>query len=254
MDLSLPDNVSAKLMALAEKYENRDFIKGDPSFSLYVYFAQRDTEVFSLITAMLSFGKRDQFLKKVGYIQSICGSSPYEWIKSGQFRENFLPKDKAPEDKFYRFYSYSDMLVFFEEIRGIIRKENIDGLGDFFHHEYLKDTQKHLSQIISESFPESKIVPKGKCSACKRIHMFLRWMVRRDSPVDRGFWKWYSPADLIIPLDTHVLQESIKLGLVPPDSSPSFKTAVFITEKLKLIWPDDPVKGDFSLFGVGINW
>ena len=83
--------------------------------------------------------------------------------------------------------------------------------------------------------------------------MFLRWMVRRDSPVDLGIWTWYSPADLIIPMDVHVIQESIKLGLLPPKSTGTLKNAVLLTNALKQIWPDAPCKGDFALFGIGID-
>ena len=78
-----------------------------------------------------------------------------------------------------------------------------------------QNKNKHLCDIISESFPKAKIVSKGKNSANKRINMFLRWMVRDNSAVDLGLWAWYSKEDLILPLDVHVMQESIKLGLLP---------------------------------------
>ena len=83
--------------------------------------------------------------------------------------------------------------------------------------------------------------------------MYLRWMVRRNSPVDLGLWNWYSPADLILPLDTHVIQESIRLGLIPEKSSATLKTARAVTNSLKEIWQDDPCKGDFALFGLGVD-
>ena len=110
-----------------------------------------------------------------------------------------------------------------------------------------------MGWIISEGFEKSSIVPKGKNCANKRVHMFLRWMVRQNSPVDLGLWKWFNSCDLIIPLDTHVLQEAAKLGLIPEKSTASLKTAKLITEKLKGIWADDPCKGDFALFGLGIS-
>jgi uncharacterized protein (TIGR02757 family) len=83
--------------------------------------------------------------------------------------------------------------------------------------------------------------------------MFARWMVRSNSCVDRGFWSWVPMKDLIIPLDVHVLEESIKFGLLPPESKPTRKTAELLTEQLKQIWPEDPVKGDYALFGPGVN-
>lgn len=85
------------------------------------------------------------------------------------------------------------------------------------------------------------------------MNMFLRWMVRQDSPVDLGLWSWISPADLIIPLDTHVIQEAVKLGLIPENSPASMRTAQKITTALKEVWPCDPCKGDFALFGLGVD-
>ncbi|MCR4743547.1 MAG: DUF2400 domain-containing protein, partial [Treponema sp.] len=110
-----------------------------------------------------------------------------------------------------------------------------------------------LDKIISASFPKSKIVPKGKNSANKRIHMFLRWMVRQNSPVDLGIWSWYPQSSLIIPLDIHVMQESINLGLIAENSKATYKTAQKLTNTLSEIFPGDPCKGDYALFGYGVD-
>ena len=83
--------------------------------------------------------------------------------------------------------------------------------------------------------------------------MYLRWMVRDNSPVDLGLWKdFIDKRTLIMPLDTHVIQESMKLKLLDNKTS-SMKTAMNLTEKMKEIFPDDPLKGDFALFGYGVN-
>ena len=111
----------------------------------------------------------------------------------------------------------------------------------------------YLDTIIAECFPKSRIVSKGKNSPNKRTNMFLRWMVRKNSPVDLGFWDWYNPRDLLIPLDVHVMTESVKLGLISENAKPDRKTAVALTEKLKEIWPTDPCKGDYALFGLGVG-
>ena len=91
----------------------------------------------------------------------------------------------------------------------------------------------------------------SSASEAKKMCMFLRWMIRRDSPVDLGIWLSFSPSDLIIPLDTHVHRISTDLGLT--NARKCLKTARCITDALREIWPDDPVKGDFALFGFGIN-
>ena len=83
--------------------------------------------------------------------------------------------------------------------------------------------------------------------------MFLRWMVRTGSPVDLGLWTWYPASSLLIPLDTHVMQEAQKLGLLPQKSTASRKTAILLTKKMEEIFPGDPARGDYALFGLGID-
>ena len=99
----------------------------------------------------------------------------------------------------------------------------------------------------------SVIIPKNTQSACKRVCMFLRWMVRKDSPVDLGLWAdFIDRRTLIMPLDTHVLQQSEKLGLIASKTA-SMTAARRLTAVLATIFPDDPLKGDFTLFGHGVN-
>ena len=97
------------------------------------------------------------------------------------------------------------------------------------------------------------IVPKDTQSPCKRICLFLRWMVRRNSPVDLGLWAdFIDSRTLIMPLDTHVLQQSVRLGLLSGKTA-TMSTAKKLTDKLSEFFPDDPLKGDFALFGYGVN-
>ena len=97
------------------------------------------------------------------------------------------------------------------------------------------------------------IIPKDATSSCKRVCMFLRWMVRDNSPVDLGLWSdLIDKSTLIIPMDTHVLQEATKLGLISSKCT-SMSAALKLSQKLREIWPDDPIKGDFALFGLGVD-
>ena len=97
------------------------------------------------------------------------------------------------------------------------------------------------------------IVPKNTSSSCKRVCMFLRWMVRENSPVDLGIWSdFINPRSLIIPLDTHVIQQSLQLGLITSKTA-SMSVARKLTDKLLEIFPNDPLKADFALFGYGVN-
>lgn len=273
--------LASKLKQLAQKYEISSFVDADPSQFLRWYgilnycsqpvdkisFAESspstefakvvvDTEVAAFIAAMLSFGSRSQFIPKIRGILELADStmvaagqrgSISAWLISGEYKSSF----PTGSQKFYRFYSYDDMHTFFGEIVHILNSSA--SLGDFFKTAWFSSTHIPLDQLIGQHFPASAIVPKGKTSANKRIHMFLRWMVRQNSPVDLGLWNWYSPSNLLIPLDVHVMQESVKLGLLPEKATATRKTAVALTTQFKQIWPEDPCRGDFALFGLGVD-
>ena len=103
------------------------------------------------------------------------------------------------------------------------------------------------------NYKENKLIPKDTVSACKRICMFLRWMVRDNSPVDLGIWSdFIDKRTLIIPMDTHVVNEAIALKLIDSLST-SMSNAIKLTKRLSKTFPDDPLKGDFALFGYGVN-
>ncbi|MBQ4184524.1 MAG: DUF2400 domain-containing protein [Bacteroidales bacterium] len=108
-------------------------------------------------------------------------------------------------------------------------------------------------EALCRHFGTSAVVPKDASSACKRLCMFLRWMVRDSSPVDLGLWTdFIDKRSLIVPLDTHVLTEASALGLIHSRNA-SMSSALRLTSTLATIFPDDPLKGDFALFGYGVN-
>ena len=268
-----------RLQQLADKYEVALFTEEDPSQFLRWYQPEAgrgavvDVEAAAFIAAMLAFGNRKQFIPKVRSVLETSDrslGSVSEWLKSGKYKKDF-PRGAA---KFYRFYSYDDMQVFFGEIADILKEAG--SLGEYFRLKMddwgLRGGAPRrrgsgrprsglergeglplLHEIVSDSFPKSAIVPKGRSSANKRVHMFLRWMVRRGSPVDLGLWKWADPASLLIPLDVHVMQEAAKLGLIPEGAAASRKTAELLTAALKEAFPGDPCRGDFALFGLGVD-
>lgn len=246
------------LLSLAQKYEVPAFTLEDPSQFLCWYSSPADIEPACFIAAMLSFGNRKQFIPKIRSIFELADKSAgmANWLKSGQYKKDFACSDC----KFYRFYSYSDMLDLFAALGKLLQE--YDTLGAAVHEFYCsRMSDDTVSGSILDStleffrvhFSHVSIVPKGKSSANKRIFMYLRWMVRQNSPVDLGLWSWFPQAELIIPLDVHVLQEAKKLELIPSTAPASFKTAQQLTSRLKQIWPDDPCKGDFALFGLGVD-
>jgi len=257
--ICIDENLKTTLKSLAEKYEVSSFCDGDPSCILRRYHDIADIEIASFIAAMLAFGRREQFLPKIDYIMKCADkyNGPAQWILGEKYLINFIPENIDSEKKFYRFYSWTDLIILFSRLNKILKTNQTLGNHIYSCFEtYKKNNEQNnitLVDIFSSEFYDCRIVPKGKNSANKRVHMFLRWMVRRNSQVDLGLWTWYNPAELIIPLDTHVLQEAIKLGLLPEKSIGSAKTAKLLTEKLKEIWHDDPCKGDFALFGLGVS-
>ena len=167
------------LRFLADKYENESFFDGDPSFSLKKYTSVADTECAAFIAAVLAFGRRDQFLKKIEYIYSLAEKygSLSGWLKDKAYKTSFIPAGCSPSQKFYRFYSYTDIIVLFDKLSLILQTN--ESLGDFFKQCYEQqkatDPRIHLSQVVCSYFEECRIVPSGKNCANKRINMFLRW-------------------------------------------------------------------------------
>ncbi len=252
-DVKIPSETIRLLRRLAAKYETCCFPDNDPSCILCRYRSASDTEVAAFIMSVLSFGRRDLFMKKAGSIFSLTDAHPARWIRSGAWKEQF-PEGRG---KFYRFYSYDDMRAVFTVLQKILTDERT--FGAYMKRRYEKacaecgGSHVELASVVSEVFSGCRAVSHTAQSANKRVNMFLRWMVRTDSPVDVGLWTWYSPADLVIPLDTHVLQEAAKLGLIPERSAGTAKTARMLTGVLRQVWPDDPCRGDFALFGLGID-
>lgn len=109
-----------------------------------------------------------------------------------------------------------------------------------------------LLEALISLFPNQKGIPLNTTSACKRLCLLLRWLIRKDSIVDLGIWNLLPQSELLIPLDTHVFRMAKELNLTNRKQA-DMKTAVEISNKLKEVFPDDPTLGDFALFGYGID-
>lgn len=241
------------LISLADKYEEANFIIGDPSWFMHQVSDPTEQELMAFIAASLSYGSRKQFLPKIQLILDASKGKLKEWLSSGAYNATI---EKSPSC-FYRLYSmqtYNDFLSALTNI--IIKYGSLRG----FVEELKCDKQLLEALDVINAFTQwftynasYGVIPKDTSSSCKRLCMFLRWMVRKDSPVDLGLWNdLISASSLIIPMDVHVVQESIRLGLLS-SSCTSMSNAIKLTSRLKEIWPKDPTKGDFALFGLGID-
>ena len=200
----------------------------------------------AFIAASISYGSRKQFLPKIQFILDSCNGNIYDWVYSGDFKNIFPDSNQC----FYRLYTYATMRKMLTALQEMLNQHGT--IKDFVGSGTCLDALEKITKWFATRNVES-IIPKNTQSSCKRLCMFLRWMVRDDSPVDLGLWSdTIDRRTLIIPMDTHVLQEACRLGLLQSKTA-SMSSAIRLTNKLKDVFPDDPLKGDFALFGVGVN-
>lgn len=234
------------LRELADKYETPEFIANDPIQIPHRYTDKRDIEISAFVTSWISWGNRTSIIKTADFIDGqIFNHRPYDFIMNIRNFEDF----QNDERKIYRTFAYAGFYDLCYMLHGIYSC-NKD------MEEYMDDAQYDLALhhpvlVLSDYFHGIKGIPyyENK-SSCKRLNMFLRWMCRKNSSVDFGVWD-YDPKDLIVPVDIHVLRTARKLGLTKKNN-PTFNVAVEITDAMKEVFPNDPCRGDFALFGAGI--
>ncbi len=248
--LDLRDFLETKV----EQYNHPRFIKNDPVSIPHRFSKKQDIEIAGLFAAVLAWGQRITIINKSNELMALMDNVPHDFILHHQTKdlrrfEQFKHRTFNTVDALYfvgflhHYYKEHDSLEAAFKVAS--SAESIEsGLVNFqrlfFSLDHLRRTQKHIST------PERK-------SACKRINMYLRWMVRQDKQgVDFGLWKNISPAQLVCPCDLHVERVARKLKLIKGKRM-NWATAIELTRNLKLLDPADPVKYDFALFGLGIE-
>lgn len=187
----------------------------------YMY-TLKDVEIAGLIAAHLAWGRRDMIVRDCNRAFEEMQWRPLEYVMRGEYR--------CGQESLHRTIRWSEFAAICGRMKVFYAaNESVEPLTP--------------DQIRVQIYGQSSN-PK---MANKKIHMFRRWMVRNDGIVDLGLWSHTSPADLIIPLDTHVHASALKLGITTRKSA-DITTALEITEFLKEAFPDDPCKGDFALF------
>ena len=245
-----------RLLTLANKYETSSFLNGDPSWFMHQVIGKKNQETIAFIASCLSYGSRQVFLPRIQYLLDCSRSEPYEWIRTGRYTLD-IPND---DQCFYRLYTNTMMHDLFHALQTMYEEygdmENYIRCYAKLNKEKPQTDAIIAIEAICDYFLKHEaigIVPKSTKSSCKRVCMFLRWMVRTDSPVDLGIWSdLIDQRSLIIPLDTHVIQQSLQLGLITSKTA-SMSVARKLTAKLLEIFPNDPLKADFALFGYGVN-
>jgi uncharacterized protein (TIGR02757 family) len=237
------------------EYNQPGFIKDDPVCIPHLFTRLQDIEIAGFFAAVFAWGNRTIIIKKSNELMQAMDMAPHQFVL--QHTDNDLRKLLSFK---HRTFNPTDLLYFIEFFKFHYSKHNSletaftlgmdktdatieNGLARFHHYFFsLEDvparTKKHIAT------PE-------KNSTCKRLNMFLRWMVRNTGGVDFGIWKTISPAQLICPIDLHVARVAKRFNLLtrkPID----WTAAVELTACLRKLDANDPVKYDFALFGLGV--
>jgi len=239
----------AELDKLVEKYENKDFIKDDPVQFIHKFQDKKDIEIAGFIASLLAYGSRKQFIKKLDELFEIAQNEPLNFI------QNFEPEIIG--DFNYRFGKPNDFIEIFKIMKELYNTS--DGLEELFAfgHNQGKIFETVVDYFYSRAGENAKhgfyhMIPNPhNGGAMKRMCMYLRWMVRK-SPVDVGIWQFMKPSELYIPLDVHVGRVSRQMGLLTRTAN-DFKAVLELTENLKKLCPEDPIKYDFAIFSYGVN-
>lgn len=237
-------DIKQHLDELVDKYNTSDFIKKDPVQFPRRYSSIQDIEIAAFLVAVISWGNRVSVLKSAENMLAMMHNSPYEYVMNEEYRA-------LGSKNIHRTFFEHDLFYLCQGLHWIYTKHN--SLEDIFiEKETTWDGINALRKIMRNVNGKDckHLSNPATGSACKRLHMALRWLVRRDGIVDMGIWKRLSPARLYIPLDTHVARISREFGLLTRKMNDR-KAVEELTDILKSLKPDDPVIYDFALFGLG---
>ncbi|WP_374164501.1 TIGR02757 family protein [Arcticibacter sp. MXS-1] len=286
-------DLAAFLNAKAEQYNQPGFIENDPIVIPRSFTQKQDIEIMGFFAAILAWGQRKTIISKCRELSERMGGKPYDFVKNhseedlkgllGFKHRTFNDTDLLYFISFFRrHYSQFDTLedAFLPSRTGmfpgeVFREEFMDTVPGPHSMEaysspacYLQELQVDHHRVENmlnhfrtyffslPDFPSRTIkhvTSPSQRSTCKRLNMFLRWMVRKDDKgVDFGLWTRISPSQLMCPCDLHVDRVARKLGLISRKQT-DWQTVNELTERLREFDPHDPVKYDFALFGLGIE-
>ena len=241
------------LEAKVAQYNSPVFIKEDPIQVPRSFSKKEDIEISGFLTATIAWGNRKSIIQNSQKMMDLFDREPY----------NFVMESKETEfERFsgfvHRTFNDADLNYFVRALRHIYK--NHLGLEDLFAQNAQPDSLQTSIARFKRTFFEiphpartlKHVSDPSKGSAAKRINMFLRWMVRQDSSgVDFGIWKTISPAQLSCPLDVHSGRVARKLGLLKRKQNDALAVSE-LDANLRKLDPQDPVKYDFALFGLGV--
>jgi uncharacterized protein (TIGR02757 family) len=250
------DALKALLDQAVARFNTPAFIAADPISIPHRFSALQDREIMGFWASTLAWGQRKTIIQSANRLAELMDQAPYDFVcnHTEQDRSRFLTfKHRTFQatdtlwflEFFQQYYKQNESLetAFSRHLSAAdntVEKALAGFHRDFFNHPFAPErTRKHVAT------PE-------RGSTCKRLNMFLRWMVRRDEAgVDFGVWRHIQPAQLLIPLDVHVDRIARRLGLLERRQT-DWQAVLELTTRLREFDPDDPVKYDFALFGMGV--
>jgi uncharacterized protein (TIGR02757 family) len=252
----ISESIAVLLNQKVEQYNTADFIKNDPISIPHLFSKKQDIEIAGFFAAILAWGQRGTIIAKSKELMNRMDNSPHEFVL------NCTDTDLKNLLTFkHRTFNATDLLYFIDFFKAHYMQ--YESLEDAFliGNKSSENVKQNLIEFkkyteSGEFYPKRSgkhIATPAKNSACKRINMFLRWMVRQDEMgVDFGIWKNIKPSQLICPCDLHVERSIFHLGLMPPNKV-NWNYAENLTEILKTLDKNDPAKYDFALFGMSVE-
>ncbi len=243
------------LNAKVREYNQPSFISLDPVSVPHRFAKKHDIEIAGFFAAVFAWGNRNTAVRKTNELLNLMDNSPHAFcLNWNNKKQKHLSLFKHRTFNDIDLHYFMDFLIFHYTTHSSLEQAflpggkftSIEASLNYFHHYFFslphapQRTKKHITAPF-------------KNSTCKRLNMFLRWMVRKDDKgVDFGIWKKIKASELICPLDVHVARVSRKLELIKRTQT-DWQTALELTENLKNFDKADPVKYDFALFSLGIH-
>ncbi|MFZ4455090.1 MAG: TIGR02757 family protein [Bacteroidales bacterium] len=247
-------DLKAFLDEKVDRYNRPGFIENDPILIPHSFEKKQDIEIMGFFAAVLAWGQRPTIINKCRELAQRMDGEPHQFVTQSS------DKDLKQLLGFkHRTFNDTDLLYFVDFLKR--HYAQFDSLEDAFVRNRVSDVESALLHFRKTFFDSTDaplrtrkhISSPAQKSACKRLNMFLRWMVRKDNcGVDFGIWKKLQSKDLICPLDLHVDRAARHFGMIARKQT-DWQTAIELTETLRSFDPNDPVKYDFALFGISVE-
>jgi uncharacterized protein (TIGR02757 family) len=248
--------IKALLDDRVDKYNQPDFIPNDPVSIPHRFTKKQDIEISGFFAAILAWGQRKTIINNCLKLMELMDNAPHDFIVN--HHDTDLQRFLGFKHRTFNDTDLLYLLYFFKWYYNHHESLETAFTGEQNEIKTQKERLMHFHNLVFslEDAPQrtrKHIATPARKSACKRLNMYLRWMVRKDNNgVDFGIWQTMKSADLVCPCDVHVERVARKLGLITRKGM-NWETAEELTNHLRAFDPADPVKYDYALFGLGIE-